>query len=199
VPSVIQIDEVQPRSEDLDELRSLLRRLVGKPFLFFRASYGDELSLHLGEAVSYPNPRMKGHKKGSYIVALRASAWVLESGMQPGLLYSSGESFTIKSSSRARTLELEEIETRETIRPRAIVIDVIAETTPSRLMLTLLFSDGSRLMVLPIQSADSEGDDDDPLSDWEVFMPRHRVLKAGPGTSWSYTNSQVKPEDETAA
>jgi hypothetical protein len=199
VPSVIQIDDVQPLSEDLDELRSLLGRLVGKPFLFLRASYGDELTLHLGEAMTYPNPRMKGCKKGSYIVALRASTWVLESGLQPGLVYTSGEIFTNGSSSRASALEWEEIEARGTIRPRALVIDVIAEATPSGLMLALSFSDGSSLTVLPIQSADSEGDDAAPLSDWEVFMPRHRVLKAGPGPSWSYTDSKAKPKDESAA
>src|SRR5436309_598100 len=34
MPSVIQIDDVQPGSTDLDELRPLLWRVVGQPFLF---------------------------------------------------------------------------------------------------------------------------------------------------------------------
>src|SRR6185437_16292913 len=106
VPSVIQIDDVQPRSEDLDELRPLLWRVVGKPFLFFWASYGDELTLHLGEAVPYPNPRMKGQKKGSYIVASRASSWILEPGMPPGLLFTSDDRLIPNSSSRAQKMEL---------------------------------------------------------------------------------------------
>ena len=198
MPSVIQIDDVQPGSEDLDELRPLLKRLVGKPFLFCKASYGDELTLHLGEAVPYDSPSMKGHTKGSYIVASRASSWVLEPGMPPGQLFTSDDRFISRLSSRAKKLELKEIETYPTIRPREIVIDTFSVATPSGLMLSLFFSDRSSLTILPIQSRDSEDDDGGPLSDWEIFLPRHRVLKAGPGPSWSYTDSQAKPSQETA-
>jgi hypothetical protein len=198
VPRVIQTDDVQLGSTDLDELRPLLRRLVGKPFLFFRASYGDELTLHLGEAVPYPNPKMKGKIKGSFIVASRASSWILEPGMPPGRLFTADDIRVAGPSSLAKELELKEIETRPTIRHRSIVTDAFAEATASGILLSLLFSDGSNLLVLPIRSCDAEGDDGDPLSDWEIFMPRHRVLKAGPTTSWSYTNSQAKPNDETS-
>jgi hypothetical protein len=199
VPSVIQIDDVQPGSTDLDELRPLLKRVVGKPFLFFKASYGDELTLHLGEAVPYASPRMNGQMKGSYIVASRASSWILEPGMPPGQLFTSDDILIASPSPRAKNLELREIETCQTIRPRAIVVDAFAEATPSGVLLSLLFSDRSSLLVLPIRSPVSEGDDEGPLSDWEVFMPRHRVLKVGPGPSWSYTDSQVKPNDKTSA
>jgi len=199
VPTVIQIDDVQPRSEDREEIRSLLNRLVGKPFLFFKVSYGDELTIHLGELVPYLSPKMKDHKKGAYIVALRASAWVLESGLEPGLLYTSGDRLTLRASSRVTTLDWEEIESRPIIRPRAIVIDIIFEATPAELILGLRFSDGSILMILPDRSADPKDDGEEPLTDWEVFMPRHRVLKAGPGPFWSYTDSRTPPKDETAA
>lgn len=199
MPSVIPIDDVQPGSTDLDELRPLLSRLVGKPFLLFRASYGDELALHLGEAVPYANLRMNDQVKGTYIVTSRASSWILEPGTPPGRLFTSDDSLMVSPSAHARKLELREIETCPTIHPRAIVVDAFAEATRSGILLSLLFSDGSSLLVRPIRSPDAEGDDEGPLSDWEIFMPRHRVLKAGPGPSWSYTDSQAKPNDRTSA
>ncbi len=199
MPSLIQIDDVRSGSTDLDELRPLLKRLLGKPFLFFRASYGDELTLHLGEPVPYDSPRMKGRSKGSFIVAARASSWVLEPGIPPGRLFTSDDILIPGPSSHARHLELAEIEVSPPIQPGSVVTTAVAAPSPGGILLSLSFSDGSSLLILPVQSSDSDHDGDDPISDWEIFMPRHRVLKAGPGLSWSYLDSHARPSEAVSA
>jgi hypothetical protein len=83
---VLDFKAIQVFSEDRRELQSLLRQLMGQPFLFFRVSYGDELTLHLGQARSYPHPRMKGRRKGSYILSARASHWFFRPNTQPVML-----------------------------------------------------------------------------------------------------------------
>jgi hypothetical protein len=211
VATVIDLDDVQPYSEDMDEMRPLLRRVVGKPFLFFRASYGDELTLHLGEPTRYSSPKMDSLRKGSFLVATRASGWILESGSQPGRCFMSDDVKIEKSSKRSIRMELREIEKQATILPGSLVTDAMASPALGGMMLSLAFTDGSSLVVLPRQSAATEDGDvreiaeeeldpaDRPLADWEVFMPRHRILKVGPSPSWSCTDSSKPAEDSGAA
>lgn len=196
MPSVMPIDEVRAGSTDPDELRPLLKRLVGKPFLCFRASYGDELTLHLGEPVVYESPRMKGRWKGSYILAARASSWILEPGTPPGRLFTSDNIVVPDRSPHARTLELAEIEASPTIEPHSLVTAAVLAPAPGGILLSVTFSDGSNLVILPDRATNPNGGDEEPISDWEIFMPRHRVLKVGPGISWAYLDSQVKPSEE---
>lgn len=194
--TVIDLDDVQRHSEDLDELRARLLRVIGKPFLFFRASYGDELTLHLGGLVPYPSPKMKDVKRGTFIVAARTSSWILEPGTVPAHAYMSGIEFR-GSSARSEQLELREIEKRSTIRPGAIVTHATTSTSPLGLILALTFSDGSSMVLLPVPPDDE--DEGEPLSNWEIFMPRHRILKVGPGASWSYTDSsRARPAEEAS-
>jgi hypothetical protein len=202
VATMIDLDDVQPRSEDPDELGFLLRQLIGKPFLFFRESYGEELTLHLGERISYNNPRMAKNHRGSYLIAARASAWFLASGANEGIYYTSDNLISRKATGPVRYLELSEIEKREIATPGSVVVNIAA--IPSGLtgfVLNVTLSDKTGFLILPIEGTINESDttdvdDEMQLSDWEIYMPRHRVLKAGPGQYWSYLDTRTKLSEE---
>jgi len=83
---ILDFKSIQESSEDRRELQSLLRQVLGQPFLFFRVSYGDELTVHLGEARNHSHPKMKGRRKGSYIISARASCWYLRPNLNPRCL-----------------------------------------------------------------------------------------------------------------
>ena len=196
---MVDLDDVIPLSDDPHELAPFLRQLVGKPFLFFRESYGEELTLHLGVRIPYHNPRMAHLQRGSFIIAARASAWSLTSGVDAGFYYTSDRANGRRSGGPVRDLELAELERRKIVAPDSVVVDVAAiPAGPNGFVLHLVLSDGTEFHVIPFRSPVVEGEADDsdleiPLSDWEIFMPRSRVLAAGPGPYWSYLDTRVKP------
>lgn len=59
--------------EQIDTIKKRLDVLVGLPVAGFMRSYGDELTLHLGELRPYSSERMKHLQRGSYVISTRAS------------------------------------------------------------------------------------------------------------------------------
>src|SRR5262249_12124170 len=51
-------------SEDVSGLWTYLQQIVGQPFLFFRQSYGDELTLHLGTLREVASPKLRRRRRG---------------------------------------------------------------------------------------------------------------------------------------
>ena len=57
--------------------------LMGKPFLYGRTSYGLEMNLHFGVEQDHDHPKMQNKKRGSHVLSLRGSAWLIQSGTKP--------------------------------------------------------------------------------------------------------------------
>ncbi len=155
----------------------VLYGLVGEPFRHVRVSYGGELQLHFGELRQPKSAKLKGKLLyGSYILGLRASAWILSPGsadftLTDGQLQPAGT-----------PIEAGEVESGHAIPPGALVVSAGAfHVEPvDGIGLRVLLSDGSKLVVLPSRSDGAEGDT--PVADWELFSPKGFVLQVGPGT-----------------
>jgi hypothetical protein len=196
---MLDFKAIQALSDDPRELHSLLRQLMGQPFLFFRVSYGDELTLHLGEAKGYSHPRMKGRHKGSYILGARASHWYLRPDSEPVMLVGADDREP-ELSSRGRRLDIREIESRPIVEPSSVVASVEVLPSARGFGLMLPLSDRSTLIVLPAPpspSVEGEGEavEGKDLADWELFTPHDRYLRVGPGHRWSYLESNKPAGD----
>jgi hypothetical protein len=184
---MIDLKEIQPSSSDLFELQMLLQQLVGQPFLFFKVSYGDELTLHFGPAQVSSNPKMKRFRRGAYMIGTRASAWLFRPSSQPVLLVGLEEGVT-NASTRIKGLDIRQIETGDFVRPGSIVSFVKALPTATGFGLLLILSDDSGLHLVPT-SGPGEASEGEDIADWEVFTPHERYLRVGPGLHWAYLDS----------
>ncbi|MEX0718578.1 MAG: hypothetical protein WD066_18440 [Planctomycetaceae bacterium] len=187
--------------DDLSGLQAYLAQLIGQPFRFMRVSYGDELTLHLGDLRPGRSPKRSHALYGACIIGLRASSWILKSGTG-ALMVSSDES---DSSAFAKTIDNEELETGRFIAPDSPVF----EATPfvvapvEAIALRLRFADGSELEVIPgPPEVDEPGDEALPeIGDWELLSPAG-LLTAGPRLRWSFEpagGSSDPPDDQRAA
>jgi hypothetical protein len=188
--TAIDLTVEQLASSDRDELELLLTQLIGKPFLFFRVSYGDELTLHFGSPRPYPNPKLKGHTKGSFILGVRASIWFFQPRGRPMLLIGPDDVANIPPN-RATKLDTKEIESGEYVKPGSLILRATVVQKATGFGLELNLSDDSMLLILPV-STKAEESDDDEVADWEVFTPYNRYLRVGPGNRWSYLDSSQK-------
>ncbi len=179
-------------SADCFMLEVAVQQLVGQPFLQFRFSYGDEMTVHLGEPKAYSSPKMKHLTKGSYILALRASNWYLTAAGRPVPVVG-GNDDSPQFAEGVVPLTPEAVERADYVKRDAIVTSVVISECQNGFALSLSFSDGSLLRVLPshAQSPDTGGD----VADWELFTPYQRVLTVGPGSRWCYLPSR---QTETA-
>jgi len=189
-------------SDDLGELGRYLQLLVGEPFLFVRMSYGDELTLHFGNKREARNTRLRelGLQYGSVILSARGSGWHLRSGVQPMILTTL---IPREFMDHATLISKEELSAREFIARSARVLGAVPVPVPhppNAVGLSLDFSDGSTLFVMPDGDDGGEEDDSDPdweearesappLSDWELSTPRG-TLRVGPGRSWRFEDSR---------
>jgi len=189
---------VQRKSSDQSVLRAYLQQLVGQPFLHFRFSYGDELSLHFGSPRSYSSRRLKHLTKGSYIVAARASNWFLGATDPPATIMGTSDNSTSLPGG-AQPVSKAQLETSSFVKQgaRILAADPILYASASHshtgFALVLLLSDGSTFFICP--SLDDPVQEDDVVSDWEVFTPHERCIEVGPGLQWSYVDTR----DKTAA
>lgn len=188
---MIDLRGERTKSSDPIQLQAYLQQLVGEPFLLLRFSYGDELALHFGKAREYDSPRMKHRVKGSHILGMRASKWLLKSSSPPVLVIGSAENGATPGS---LTLTKEQLEAADFIRPGSIVVAVAVRPMTNSIAagfgLSLLLSDGSAFLVTP------EAIQSDP-ADWELFTPYERFLKVGPGLEWSYLSTRKTPVAQT--
>jgi hypothetical protein len=184
---LLDFQQIKTSSDDRIELGILLRQLIGQPFLFFRVSYGDELMVHLGELREYTQPKMKHLRKGSSVLAARASNWYFRPESQP-IMYAWADS-TIEISSISQKLDIREIESRPLIKSGSVVARADVLPSPDGFGLALAFSDRSTLIIVPSSpppSTDSIEKAEDDIADWELFTPYHRYLQVGPGLRWAY-------------
>ncbi|MCL1462882.1 hypothetical protein [Argonema galeatum] len=148
---------------DIREIAEITMRVFLQICWKANLSYGDELSLHIGDRIPYSQKSMAGKEKGEWILGTRGTTWKLKSG---------GE--TIATSE----------EDAENIRQQIKAIENIHISwfvpTPE-LGFNMGFSNGYELILMP------EIEDDSGLPYWEMFTPEDMVLKVGPNSIWSYT------------
>jgi hypothetical protein len=177
---------------DIAGLWAYLQQVVGQPFRFLRASYADELTLHLGAELPPASAKLK-KPRGSYVLTFRGSAWVLRSGAGPILF---ADPFSFSKSADWQPITLEQLEQTPPITPGAVVVWAVAfqdNITPGFGFL-MGFSDGGFVQLRPTPAESEgkgteEGEDLPPVADWELFTPYGRYLRVGPGLKWAYEPS----------
>jgi hypothetical protein len=191
---VVDLKYCRYESVDRFDLQMLLKQLVGQPFLFFKVSYGDELKLHLGRALPYNRPAMKGRLRGSYSIGARASSWFVNSAPRAVLL-TSDDLMVNDPQEPPKNIDIREIESDNYISPGAIVYSAMVHEIGVGFALALNFSDGSNALIMPFSSRDAPEENGIEVADWEVFTPHDRYLRVGPGRRWSYLESSPKSGD----
>lgn len=165
----------QPTAADPVGLRSLLQQIVGQPFLFFRPSYADEMTVHLGAPREAVSPKLQNAVRDSDVLTLRGSLWRLESPLTGTLTFSTAAG---PGSPALRRLEGHELSTDRLVSPGVPVERAepyFSEDAGGYVLLG--FADGSRLVARPDRgevSDSKDGSDEIPLpeiADWEILTP----------------------------
>jgi hypothetical protein len=173
---------------DAPGLWGYLQQLLGEPFLFFRPSYADELTLHLGTPREAASPKLKQRVRGSYVLTLRGSIWTLVSVEEKFLAFSGPPAEV--SPAHMKPLELRELEKSSPVKPGSQVVWATPYVDEcGGYGLSLGFSDQSRLLIRPSPADSDAGDDLPEIADWELFTPHQRFLRVGPGAQWAYLPS----------
>jgi len=172
--------------QNCDSLNRYLDQLAGEPFAFMRMSYGDELTLHFGDLRPAKSSKLKGTLYGTYLIGVRASAWVLKPGTKSAI--ASWPRVTDLSSLGAVRLGSEQLEAASLIPEHARIVAALAfaDEADGGFGLSLRFSDGSSFVVLPdAESAETHGEELPKIGDWELLSPGG-LLTAGPGLRWKF-------------
>jgi hypothetical protein len=180
-----------PTLDEVSWLGAYLQQIVGQPFLFFRESYGGELTMHLGSLITVrpPNPKLKPMTRGSYVLTFRGSAWSIASGTKASLTMAGP--FLQPDGTVGRSIELKEVEKSPPVTPGTPLLWAAPGLTPGGLGLLLLFADGSRLSLLPYPTPEPPDEEESPpVADWELLTPYGMFLKVGPGPKWAYLPSR---------
>ncbi len=170
---------VTPSITDDAILQRVLAQLVGLPFLFARPSYGEELTLHFGEARPMGHPSLRHLTEGSHIVRSRLSGWEWRSFDGITVSMRAGEQIS-SAEFRERCNLLKAAEGTRVSRSESEAVPGDVEASALSRCLRLTFSEGSHLYIYPETKRQAIGADDDEIADWEVFTPDGCLL-VGPG------------------
>lgn len=162
-------------------LLALARQLVGEQFLFARRGYPDELKLHFGVLLESPGPKGRSILSGSYVLGAVASSWTFKVA-KLGVTLHSGDD----PSAWGSPISEEKLYELLASTGGLTVTGVEVRTQPLGYGVSLTFSDGSGLSILPTEEVEG-------VPDWELFTPYHRYLRVGPGREWAYLPSD-RPE-----
>jgi hypothetical protein len=154
--------------EDLSELKQIIRSIIGQICWSASLSYGDELTLDIGEKIPCKQKVMAGKYQGEWILGTRGSEWSLESAS--GIITSTAE-------------PAEVFKEKVTVIEGTTITDV--DTNYPDLVLIVGFSNGYQLKVFP------DLEDDFELSYWELFTPNNRLVTLEPGGIWTNRRSDV--------
>lgn len=188
-------DIQEPVEGDLGALKLYLQQILGQPFLFFRESYGDELTIHLGHPNERKSPRLKNRVRGSYVVTVRGSLWTMVAA-EKGMLILSDPPKELNSAA-LKKLSFNELQETPLISPDANVVWATPfDDLSGGIALALGFSDHGRFIIRPApqhpEEVGSEDGDLPEIADWEIYTPLGRYLRVGPGQKWAYLPSTSK-------
>jgi hypothetical protein len=162
------------RPSDLEPITQVISGLIGEICWKASLSYGEELTLHIGERIPYSQKSMVGKEKGAWILGTQATQWQIDSP---------SPSKTIVTSEDNSEIIKQQLDILENSTIAAV------EVNYRNLGLSIVFNNKYKLILLPNNEDDEEGID---LPYWEIFTPHHMVLKVGSGSTWSYTNSDSR-------
>lgn len=162
--------------------------LTGVPYLYGRQSYGNEMVLHFGTNRGYGSPKMAGKSRGTHVLSLRGSAWMLKSGSRPAYVgfpvVPSGPSL-----SDPRKLDGAALESGAFVTPGARVVHAgpfWTEVPAAGYGLEVVMTDGTMLLVAPTPPPDENPENLPEIADWEILTP-HGFLEVGPGRAWTFS------------
>jgi len=171
--------------EVLSELKKELAATIeGLPYLFARSTYSNELTLHFGSERGHTHSKLQGKVRGSHILSVRGSAWLLQSGVRP-VLVGCGVDLISPPPDEVKPFNVTALESGALIGPGATV----ARATPitvahvNAIVLRLDLDDGSVFTILPTPPGKEDTDLPEP-ADWELLTPS-KVLRVGPGPNFS--------------
>ncbi len=162
----------------------LATALGGLPYLFARSVYGDELTLHFGSERPHNSPKLSGKVRGTHVLSVRGSAWLLQSGIRP-VMVGGGVVPIAPSPGSVDPFNVTALESGALIGQGAVV----TRATPfvveplNSIGVSIQLDDGSRFTVLPTPPA-NDGDDLPEPADWEALTPT-KILRVGPGPVYS--------------
>jgi hypothetical protein len=144
-----------------------LREVIGKSCWKVGVSYGDELTLDIGDKLPYKQKVMKGKLKGEYVLGVRDSYWALTLGTKHITDDNEGvDSFLNKVKVTENTL----------------ITDI--QTDGRFSVLTVTFDNSYTLDVYP--TMEEQG-----LDYWELFLPGNEFIHMRPGRILSLDRSDV--------
>jgi len=160
----------KPDEESLDDL---LQVLVGQPFLGVKFIYGDELIVDFGPGRRVEDPVFGRTLEPDFWLGTLATDWLLLSS----------DSLVARS---------EDTDREETARTFEALKGSHVGATDVRpdLALTIAFSSGHKLLVLPRRAMRTQG-----LPYWDLLLPESRMIEAGPGRKWSVENADLPPKE----
>jgi hypothetical protein len=179
--------------DDLTGLGMYLQQLVGEPFLFFRESYGGELTIHFGIPKERKSPKLKNRVRGSYVLSVRGSLWMMVAAEKGTLVLSDPPKQV--SAAELKKLSPLDIEASPVVSPGSPLVWALpyADDLSGGIGLALGFSDQTRFIIRPEPpySAEATSDNEDlpEIADWEMYTPIGRCLTVGPGQKWAYLPS----------
>jgi hypothetical protein len=179
-----------PTLDEVPLLNAYVQQIVGQPFMFFRESYGGELTLHLGATLTVqpPNTKLMPTTRGSYVLTLRGSSWSLTSGPEASVTVP----FHLPGGAAGKPMQLKELVQSPPVTPGAPVVWTSVGLTAAGFGVLVRFGDGSQLAVAPDDAPETPNDTElPPVADWELFTPYGMYLKVGPGTQWGYLPSRT--------
>ena len=180
-------------ADDLTGLGMYLQQLVGEPFLFFRESYAGELTMHFGMPKQRNSPKLKNRVRGSYVLTLRGSLWMMIAVEKKTLVLSDPPKQL--AAADLKRLSAIDLEKSPLIRPGSQLLWVLphADDLSGGIGLALGISDETRFVVRPeppqLEAEDSDDGSLPEIADWELYTPIGRYLTVGPGQKWAYLPS----------
>lgn len=173
----------------LESLREAVEEiLIGQPYLFARESYKSELTVHFGTTLEY-SVRGSTRTMGSHVLSLRASAWMLHSGIQNAVVSCMIPIGDDGNPRPHRSLNASVLESGSFVKSgstieRIATYAMMGVGEEPGVALKIILSDGSVFDVLP-----SPSPPDETLSDWELLSPSG-LLRVGPGLKWRIDRSR---------
>jgi hypothetical protein len=141
---------------DIDQLKEIVKAIIGERCWRAQLSYGDELTLHFGAKVPYSQRSMAGQYKGSWILGTRATAWRLDCAQESW----------VTSEDRLNVI-------REKIQAIANTTVTGFEPTYPDLGLHVMFDKRYQLTLLPKEKEEND------LPHWELFFPDQLSIQVG--------------------
>lgn len=156
-------------SRDLSVLHSTIQGLIGKKCWRVAFTYGGELALDFGRGIAYELPALAGKKRGEWRFGTRGTPWQL---FTPDGMVLSKHGTEDDLEAQAKVLEGRKV-------------TGFSVSVPDN-ALTISFNGSYLFRVIP-----TIADDKHDVPYWELFMPGHRLITAGPGARWSSQPSNL--------